>query len=384
MNYPEGMFERARELAAEGLGARSIGRELGVSRMTAWRLAAGRREGSAAEMARRVYDPPATGPLAGLEPAQIENLLLRAVLDDLKGAGSHLASMSNRSKCELGERLRAATGLPLRCVTAFLRISRSSYEYHRARLGRDRHGRLRPLVADAFEAVRRRGYRAVHAELRRRGVRVSEKVVRRLMREQGLSAARPRRRRWSSYAGEVSPAPPNLPLRADGTHGFRAAAPNELWVADITEFGLPSGEKCYLSPVVDCFDGRPVAWTAARRATGAMAVESLETACAALAPARPRSPAPTGGRTTDRRPVPPHASGTASPGACRARAGAATTPAPRGSSACSSASSSTGGTGRARPPGSSSRCRAGGCGGSARAACPRRSAGSRPTSTALC
>ncbi len=284
MSYPEGMFERARELAAEGLGARSIGRELGVSRMTAWRLAAGRCEGSAAEMARRVYDPPATGPLAGLEPAQIENLLLRAVLDDLKGGGSHPASMSNRSKCELGERLRRATGLPLRCVTAFLRISRSSYECHRARLGRDRHGRLRPLVADAFEAVRRRGYRAVRAELRRRGVRVSEKVVRRLMREQGLSAARPRRRRRGSYAGEVSPAPPNLPLRDDGTHGFRAAAPSELWVTDITEFGLPCGEKCYLSPVIDCFDGRPVAWTAARRATGAMTVESLELACAALAP----------------------------------------------------------------------------------------------------
>ena len=32
-----------------------------------------------------------------------ENMLLRAVLDDLK-AGSHPASMSNRRKCELGER----------------------------------------------------------------------------------------------------------------------------------------------------------------------------------------------------------------------------------------------------------------------------------------
>ena len=40
-----------------------------------------------------------------------ENMLLRAVLDDPKGAGSHPA-MSNRRKCELGERLRAATGRP--------------------------------------------------------------------------------------------------------------------------------------------------------------------------------------------------------------------------------------------------------------------------------
>ena len=36
---------------------------------------------------RGVYDPPTTGPLAGLEPAQIENILLRAVLADLKAGG---------------------------------------------------------------------------------------------------------------------------------------------------------------------------------------------------------------------------------------------------------------------------------------------------------
>ena len=86
---------------------------------------------------RGVYDPPTTGPLTGLEPAQIENILLRAVLADLKAGGWEPGSISNRSKCELGERLRLATGLPLRSITGFLRISRSSYEYHRARLGRD-------------------------------------------------------------------------------------------------------------------------------------------------------------------------------------------------------------------------------------------------------
>ena len=55
----------------------------------------------------------------------------------------------------------------------------------------------------AFEAGRGAyGYRRVHAELRRRGTRVSEKVVRRLMREEGLEARRPRRRRLGSYEGD--------------------------------------------------------------------------------------------------------------------------------------------------------------------------------------
>lgn len=121
--------------------------------------------------ARGTYDPPATGPLAGLTPDQIENLLLRAVLDDLKGAGSHPGSMSNRRKCELGERLRAATGLPLREITAFLRIS-SSYEYRRARLGRpDKYAALRARVRELFEEGSRNwGYRTVWARLRREGV----------------------------------------------------------------------------------------------------------------------------------------------------------------------------------------------------------------------
>ena len=33
------------------------------------------------------------------------------------------------------------------------------------------------------------------------------------------------------------------------------------WLTDITEFRLPGGEKVYLSPIVDCFDGMPVAWS---------------------------------------------------------------------------------------------------------------------------
>ena len=41
---------------------------------------------------------------------------------------------------------------------------------------------------------------------------------------------------------------------------FHAEAPNRLWVTDITEFRIPAG-KAYLSPVIDCHDGMPVAWT---------------------------------------------------------------------------------------------------------------------------
>jgi hypothetical protein len=92
---------------------------------------------------RGLYEPPETGPLAQMTSDQIEKLLLRAVLDDLKGGGSHPLSTPMRSRCELGERLRRATGLPTSAITRFLEIPRSTWYYHRAREGRDRGGRYR-------------------------------------------------------------------------------------------------------------------------------------------------------------------------------------------------------------------------------------------------
>ena len=111
------------------------------------------------------------------------------------------------------------------------------------------------------------------------------------MRRRGLRPVYLRRgRRYSSYAGEIDDAPANLPLRGDGTHDFSPASPNALWASDITEFRLPCGAKVYLSPVVDLFDSRPVAWAIGARPTAALANESLSRACAALRPGVFRQP----------------------------------------------------------------------------------------------
>lgn len=229
-----------------------------------------------------LYEPARRGPLSGLTPDQVENLLLRAVLADLKAGGWDPASISNRSKCELGERLRAATGQPLRSITRFLGMSKSSYEYHRARLGRDRDADIRAEVVRLFREGRGSwGYRTIWARLRAAGTRASEKRVRRVMREEGLEVVYSRRRRrgYSSYAGEVSAAPENLVARR-----FRASAPDELWLTDITEFALPCGQKVYLSPVVDCFDGRPAAWSVGTSPTAELANSSLLKAIAQRRP----------------------------------------------------------------------------------------------------
>ena len=59
-----------------------------------------------------------------------------------------------------------------------------------------------------------------------------------------------KRRRYSSYEGETTPAPGNLVNR-----DFTAERPNEKWLTDITEIKARDG-KVYLSPMIDCHDAR--------------------------------------------------------------------------------------------------------------------------------
>src|SRR5262249_53415906 len=176
-----------------------------------------------------------------------------------KGMGIDPQLLSNREKTMLVDALKQTYALPE--LLAALVLARSSYFYHRARLLlADRHADARRVIADIFELNHRcYGYRRIRAALGRQQVFISEKVVRRLMRQEGLAAASTRRRRYGSYRGEISPAPENLINR-----DFRAAAPNQKWLTDITEFQIPAG-KVYLSPVIDCFDGLVVSWSIGTR-----------------------------------------------------------------------------------------------------------------------
>lgn len=118
------------------------------------------------------------------------------------------------------------------------------------------NSKLRTDLSNLFTAVGGcYGYRRLHALLKKSGVTISEKVVRRLMSEEGLVVRRIKHRKYSSYIGEISPEVANIINR-----DFHAEQPNEKWLTDITEFSIPAG-KVYLSPIIDCFDGLAVTWT---------------------------------------------------------------------------------------------------------------------------
>lgn len=186
---------------------------------------------------------------------QLEKDILQKANELLKKElGIDQQHLTNREKTQLVDALRQAYTL-----TELLHevgLPRSSYFYHRVRLVvTDKYVEVRQSMTDIFERnYRCYGYRRIQASLRDQSVNISEKVVRRLMKQECLVAATSKRRRYGSYMGEISPAPENL-LDRD----FNAGAPNEKWLTDITEFQIPAG-KVYLSPMIDCFDGMVVSW----------------------------------------------------------------------------------------------------------------------------
>ena len=288
--YPPETVEEALRLRGLGYGYGTIARRLGLSSAEVprswWRREHG--GGTVCERsARRGAARRGAGRAAAVADARDERIaelelqvsVLKELMRDPKAGDP--ARLSNRRKTELGERLRRERGLSLRWVLTFFRISRSSYSYHRARLGRpSRDERLARAVSEAFGANGGRlGYRATWAELRRRGTRVSEKVVRRVMRSLGLRVVRARSDRpWSSYDPAVRVAAPDV-LRRD----FSADRPNLKWVTDVTEFRVPAG-KLYLSPVIDLYDLAPVAWSISESPDHELTESSLARAVATLAP----------------------------------------------------------------------------------------------------
>ncbi len=114
--------------------------------------------------------------------------------------------------------------------------------------------------------------------LHNEGIIVSEKVIRRIMKEENLTVKQKRKRKYNSYMREIPPAVDNLIDR-----DFHAEEPNQKRLTDITEFSIKAG-KVYLSPMIDCFDGMPVKWTIGTSPNATLVNTMLAEAIATLKP----------------------------------------------------------------------------------------------------
>lgn len=186
---------------------------------------------------------------------QMEVDILKETLNVIKkDPGVDWKNLKNREKVAVIDAMKEK--YPLLILLRRMELSRSSYYYQiKAFAAEDKYKYLRHEVVRIFlENKARYGYRRIHAELKKIGIKVSEKVVRRVMKEENLEVKIRKARKYSSYKGEISPAVPNEVQR-----NFHSEKPDELLLSDISEFAIPAG-KVYLSPAVDCFDGMLVTW----------------------------------------------------------------------------------------------------------------------------
>jgi len=139
-------------------------------------------------------------------------------------------------------------------------LARSTfYHQQKASTRPDRHAALKDKIKSIFDSHKGRyGYRRVTAALRGLGETINHKTVQRLMVAMQLkSIVRPKK--YRSYKGEAGGVAPDLIKRQ-----FAAERANQKWVTDVTEFKV-AGEKLYLSPVMDLFNGEIIAFETARR-----------------------------------------------------------------------------------------------------------------------
>ena len=214
--------------------AQAVADDVGVSRGSLYKWKNQLLGHDAPSPMKRQQDAPASPDRAELEQQletlrrdirrlQLEKDLLKKANELLKKEqGIDQQQLTNREKTQLVDALRATYTLTE--LLSELDLPRSSYFYHRARLEMaDKYTEVRQVMTDIFERnYRCYGYRRIHALLSDQSLNISEKVVRRLMKQECLVAATSKRRRYGSYMGEISPAPDNL-LNRD----FSAKAPNE-------------------------------------------------------------------------------------------------------------------------------------------------------------
>ncbi len=116
------------------------------------------------------------------------------------------------------------------------------------------------------------GVEKIWRQLNREGVRVGRDRVTRLMRELDLEGAVRGKRKRTTVPGELDERPADLVDR-----NFRAPAPNQLWVADLTYVTTWSG-FVYVAFIIDAFSRSIVGWRVSDSLHAELALDALEMA----------------------------------------------------------------------------------------------------------
>jgi putative transposase len=171
--------------------------------------------------------------------------------------------------------VESAPGLSARWACRALGLTRSGY-YRWRNPGVQR--KEDPAQKQQRAAVRRvcgkwirYGARRVCAQLRREGMRIGKKRVRRLMREEGL-VVKPRKRFVRTTNSDHG-----LRVYPNLARGLELTGINQLWVADLTYVHLGEG-FIYVAVILDAFSRRAIGWAICRSLEDSLSIAALRMA----------------------------------------------------------------------------------------------------------
>ncbi|WP_411431684.1 IS3 family transposase [Paenibacillus durus] len=174
----------------------------------------------------------------------------------------------------------------IRLLCAIAGIARSSYYkwLNRKPSGREAENeKLTQSMLHLYEKVERTfGYRQLTLHLRRQMDKpLNAKRVYRLMRLQGIQSVIRRKRK--KYANST----PQQVAENVLNRNFKADAPNQKWVTDVTEFKYGNGKKAYLSAILDLHDKSIVSYVLGHSNNNPLVFETLESALQATPESHP-------------------------------------------------------------------------------------------------
>ncbi len=154
-------------------------------------------------------------------------------------------------------------------------LSRSTYydiKFHQPGYREIRHLLLADLIADIHQRSRGTyGMLRIRAALEiEQGIIVNKKLVWKIMRQLGLQGLPGPKKRTRNLVNEATEE--DLVARR-----FTAAAPNQLWLTDITEHPSREG-KVYCCAVLDLFSRKVVGWAIDRRCEANLVNDALSMA----------------------------------------------------------------------------------------------------------
>lgn len=156
-----------------------------------------------------------------------------------------------------------------------LEMSVSTY-YYKPKIDPIRRAVLDTDLRDRIERMQiefpRYGYRRVDAELRREGICINSKRIRRVMREYGLFAE-------VKKAFKVATTDSNHPYRIypNLVKEVVVTEPNQVWAADITYIRIAT---CfvYLAVILDLYSRKVIGWAVAKHMKKELCIEALKMA----------------------------------------------------------------------------------------------------------